>query len=200
MQSVRFGQPALFDSGQSFYVSIGGSVEKSATDLIVSIRSRSDVVPSQMIAYRGPSPSTASTAMDLEGRYLPVVPNSPLVTILDAQGRRTMNAAAPGQFDIKSPRLSWFQSARLSIGVDYQPARVSVSNFRFASLLQLDNRRAEAGSITISPTERTGYAIQVDVIDILSMRIRVLDSNGVAVSDRTVLWDDVIWNYWTATQ
>jgi len=111
-----------------------------------------------------------------------------------------MNGLALGQFDIQSPRLSWFQSSKLSIGVDYQPARVSVNNIQFSSLPLLDSRRAEAGSITISPTERVGFSIQVDVVDTISLRIRVLDTNNVAVSDRVVLWDDVIWNYWTATQ
>jgi len=189
-----------FDSGQAFYIGIGGSVEKTGTDLVVSIKSRSDIAPSQIIASRIVSQSTGSAVIEVEGRYLPVHPGSPLVMVLDLQGRRTMNGVTPGLFDIQSPRLAWFQSSRLLVGIDYQPARVSVKKIQFVAAAQLDSRRAESGSITISPTERTGYSIQVDVIDAISIRIRVLDANNVAVSDRVVLWDNVIWNYWTATQ
>ena len=84
--------------------------------------------------------------------------------------------------------------------LDSQGARVAIQDVQFASLSQLDGRRAKVGSITISPTARTGYSIQVNVIDAITLRVRVLDVNNLTVSDRTLLWDYVIWNYWTATQ
>jgi len=77
MQSVRFGQPAMFDSAQSFYIGIGGSVQRSGGDLVVSIKSRSDIVPSQLIASRILTTSSGSPAVNFEGRYLPVRSSGP---------------------------------------------------------------------------------------------------------------------------